>query len=59
MLRMGGGHIAVYQDRGEFLERVDELALASGRAPAGIEEHSWKKKAEAFEGVFSRLTGNR
>jgi len=59
MLRMGGDHIAVYRDRGEFLERVDELALAPGRAPAGIEEHSWKKKAEAFERVFARLTGKR
>ncbi len=59
MLRMGGDHIAVYRDREEFLEQVDELALASGRVPAGIEEHSWKKKAEAFERVFARLTGKR
>ena len=55
MLRMGGDHIAVYRDRVEFLERIDELALSRGRAPAGIEEHSWKKKAEAFERIFARL----
>ncbi|MDK2988485.1 MAG: phosphatidyl-myo-inositol dimannoside synthase [Methanoculleus sp.] len=59
MLRMGGDHIAVYRDRVEFLERVDELALSPGRCPAGIEEHSWKKKAEAFEKVFARVTGTR
>ncbi|WP_292364069.1 MULTISPECIES: glycosyltransferase [unclassified Methanoculleus] len=59
MLRMGGGHIAVYRDRVEFLERVDELALSRGRCPAGIEEHSWKRKAEAFEKVFAHVTGTR
>jgi len=57
MLRMGGGSIAVYREREEFIERVDELAENPGRSPAGIEEHSWKKKAEAFEKVFTRLTG--
>ncbi|PKL61690.1 MAG: glycosyltransferase WbuB [Methanomicrobiales archaeon HGW-Methanomicrobiales-2] len=59
MLRMGGDQITVYRNREEFLERVDELALSPGRCPAGIEEHSWKKKAEAFEKVFTRLTGKR
>ncbi|KLK88862.1 glycosyl transferase family 1 [Methanoculleus sediminis] len=59
MLRMGGDHIAVYRDRDEFLERVDELALSPGQCPAGIEEHSWKKKAEAFEKIFERVTGTR
>jgi glycosyltransferase involved in cell wall biosynthesis len=57
MLRMGGDHISVYRDGEEFLERVDDLVLAPGRCPAGIEEHSWKKKAEAFEKIFTRLTG--
>ena len=57
MLRMGGDHITVYRNREEFLDRVDELALSPGRCPVGIEEHSWKKKAEAFEKVFARLTG--
>lgn len=57
MLRMGGDHIAVYRGREEFLERIDELALSRGRCPAGVEEHSWKKKAEAFEKIFTRLTG--
>jgi len=56
MLRMGGGSIAVYNDRDEFVERVDELAENPRCCPAGIEEHSWKKKAEAFENVFTRLT---
>ena len=59
MLRMGGDHIAVYRNREEFIEKVDELALTPGRAPAGMEEHSWKKKAEAFEKIFTRLTGKR
>lgn len=57
MLRMGGDRIAVYRDAQEFVERVDEAILAPGRAPAGVEEHSWKKKAEAFEKIFGRLTG--
>ncbi|MDV2480805.1 glycosyltransferase family 4 protein [Methanoculleus sp. Wushi-C6] len=57
MLRMSGGRIAVYRDAQEFMERVDEAALGPGRAPAGVEEHSWKKKAEAFETIFARLTG--
>jgi phosphatidylinositol alpha-1,6-mannosyltransferase len=56
MLRMGGDHIAVYRDREEFVEKVDELALAPGRYPSGMEEHSWKRKAEAFEKIFLRLT---
>ena len=55
MLRMGGGSIAVYRDKGEFIEKVDELAGNPGRCPLGIEEHSWKKKAEAFEKVFARV----
>ena len=55
MLRMGGGSIAVYRDKGEFIEKVDELARNPGRCPLGIEEHSWKKKAEAFEKVFARV----
>lgn len=59
MLRMGGDHIAVYRDAQEFLEQVDELARSPGRAPPGIEEHSWKKKAEAFEKIFERVTGTR
>lgn len=59
MLRMGGDHIAVYRDRVEFLERVDERALSPGRCPTGIEEHSWKKKAEAFEKIFAHVTGTR
>ncbi|MFA7563045.1 MAG: glycosyltransferase, partial [Methanoculleus sp.] len=59
MLRMGGGHIAVYRSREEFIERIDELVLSGGRVPAGVEEHSWKKKAEAFEDIFSRLIENR
>lgn len=59
MLRMGGDHIAVYRNKVEFLERVDELALAPGRCPAGVEEHSWKKKAEAFEKIFEQVTGTR
>ena len=59
MLRMGGDHIAVYRDKAEFLERVDELALAPGCTRPGIEEHSWKKKAEAFEKIFERVTGTR
>ncbi|NQS77997.1 MAG: glycosyltransferase [Methanoculleus bourgensis] len=58
MLRMGGDHIAVYRDREEFVEKVDELALAPGRYPSGMEEHSWKRKAEAFEKIFLRLTKN-
>ncbi len=57
MLRMGGDHIAVYRDREEFLERIDELALARGGGATGMEEHSWKRKAEAFEKIFARLTG--
>ncbi|MCE5337901.1 MAG: glycosyltransferase [Methanomicrobiaceae archaeon] len=57
MLRMGGGNIAVYREREEFIEKVDELAENPGCCPAGIEEHSWKKKAEAFEKIFLRLTG--
>jgi glycosyltransferase involved in cell wall biosynthesis len=57
MLRMDGGHIAVYRSREEFLERVDEQALSPGRCLVEIKEHSWKKKAEAFEKVFARLTG--
>ncbi|NLA99966.1 MAG: glycosyltransferase family 4 protein [Methanomicrobiales archaeon] len=56
MLRMGGDHIAVYRNREEFVEKVDEAVLSPGRTPAGVEEHSWKKKAEAFEKVFARLT---
>jgi len=56
MLRMGGDRIAVYRNRDEFVERVDEAVLAPPPAPAGIEEHSWKKKAEAFEKIFARLT---
>ena len=59
MLQMGGDYIAVYQDREEFVEKVNELALIPGRRPAGMEEHSWKKKAEAFEEIFERLTGKR
>ena len=59
MLRMGGDHISVYRDRVEFLDRVDELALAPGSPCPGIEEHSWKKKAEAFERIFERVTGTR
>ena len=59
MLQMGGDHIAVYQDREEFVEKVNELALIPGRRLAGMEEHSWKKKAEAFEEIFERLTGKR
>ena len=59
MLRMGGDHIAVYRDKAEFLERVDELALAPGCTRPGIEEHSWKRKAEAFERSFERVTGTR
>lgn len=59
MLRMGGDHIAVYRDGEEFLERVDEQALFPGSPCPGIEEHSWKRKAEAFERVFERLTGTR
>jgi len=41
----------------EVLARVDELALAPGCTRPGIEEHSWKKKAEAFERIFERVTG--
>ena len=59
MLRMGGDHISVYRDRVEFLDRVDELALAPECTRPGIEEHSWKKKAEAFERIFERVTGTR
>ncbi|MCM2464857.1 glycosyltransferase [Methanoculleus oceani] len=59
MLRMGGDHIAVYRGREEFLERVDELALSPECARPAIEEHSWKKKAEAFEKIFARVTGTR
>jgi len=59
MLRMGGDHIAVYRNREEFIERVDDLALTPGRCPTGMEEHSWKKKAEAFEKIFTQLTGKR
>ncbi len=59
MLRMGGDHIAVYRGREEFLERIDEQALSRERRPAGVEEHSWKKKAEAFEKIFTRLTKKR
>lgn len=59
MLRMGGDRIAVYRNAQEFVERVDEAALDPGRPPAGVEEHSWKKKAEAFEEIFERLTGKR
>ena len=57
MLRMGGGSIAVYRDKEEFIEKVDELAGNPGRCPAEVEGHSWKKKAEAFEKVFARLIG--
>jgi glycosyltransferase involved in cell wall biosynthesis len=59
MLRMGGDHIAVYRDEEEFLERVDERVLSPGSPCPGIEEHSWKRKAEAFERIFERLTGTR
>ena len=55
MLQMGKDRIAVYQNREEFLERIDELALAPKGYPAGMEEHSWKKKAESFEEIFLRL----
>ncbi|NLM30281.1 MAG: glycosyltransferase [Methanomicrobiales archaeon] len=59
MLRMGGDHIAVYRDRGEFLARIDELAYVSpGDCSAGMEEHSWKKKAGAFEEIFYRVAKN-
>ncbi len=56
MLRMGGDRIAVYRDSQEFVEKVDEAVLAPDRTPADVEEHSWKKKAEAFETLFTRLT---
>ena len=59
MLRMAGDNISVYRDRVEFLDRVDELALAPGCTRPGIEEHSWKKKAEAFERIFERVAGTR
>ncbi|MFA5614942.1 MAG: glycosyltransferase WbuB, partial [Methanoculleus sp.] len=58
MLRMGGDHIAVYRDREEFLTRIDELACAPRDCTAGMEEHSWKKKAEAFEEIFWRVAKN-
>lgn len=58
MLRMGGDHIAVYRNREEFVEKVDELSLAPEGRPVGMEEHSWKRKAEAFEKIFLRLTKN-
>ena len=58
MLRMGGNHIAVYRNREEFVEKVDELSLAPEGHPVGMEEHSWKRKAEAFEKIFLRLTKN-
>lgn len=59
VLRMGGDRIAVYRNAQEFVERVDEAILDPDRAPAGVGEHSWKKKAEAFEEIFERLTGKR
>ncbi len=58
MLRMGGDRITVYRGREEFLERIGELACAPKDCPVGMEEHSWKKKAEAFEEIFLRLTKN-
>ena len=58
MLRMGGDRIAVYRDREEFLTRIDELACAPRDCTAGMEEHSWKKKAEAFEEIFWRVAKN-
>lgn len=59
MLRMGGDHIAVYQSMEEFIRKVDESVRNPVRCSIGIEEHSWKKKAEAFENIFERLTGKR
>jgi hypothetical protein len=57
MLRMGGDHITVYRDGQEFLEGVDEAAVNPRCCTIPIEEHAWKKKAEAFERIFTRLTG--
>ncbi|MDI6866898.1 glycosyltransferase [Methanoculleus sp.] len=57
MLRMGGDHITVYRDSQEFLEGVDEAVSNPRRCTIPFEEHSWKKKAESFERIFTRLTG--
>jgi len=57
MLRMGGDHITVYRDSQEFLDGVDEAVSNPRRCTIPIEEHSWKKKAESFERIFTRLTG--
>ena len=57
MLRMGGDHITVYRDGQEFLEGVDEAVMNPRCCTIPIEEHAWKKKAEAFERIFTRLTG--
>lgn len=55
MLQMGGDHITVYRDREEFIERVNELAPTPRGCPTEMKEHSWKKKAEAFEEIFLQL----
>ena len=45
------------RDGQEFLEGVDEAAVNPRCCTIPIEEHAWKKKAEAFERIFTRLTG--
>ncbi len=55
MLRMGGDHIAVYRNREEFVEKVDALIQIPPRTPPPMEEHCWKRRAEAFEQIFERM----
>jgi len=44
MLQMGGDHIAVYQDREEFVEKVNELALIREGAWQGWRSTAGRRK---------------
>jgi phosphatidylinositol alpha-1,6-mannosyltransferase len=59
MIRMGGDHIFIYRDASEFVQKVNDLSRRQQRFDINIEQHSWEKKAEAFEEIFERIVSSQ
>ncbi|RPJ53625.1 MAG: glycosyltransferase, partial [Methanobacteriota archaeon] len=53
--RIGGPHLSIYRDAGEFLDMVHRLAAHRETFNVDVSGCSWKKKAEEFEGILARL----
>jgi len=53
VIDMNEGNVYIYRDyKTDFIRKINDILNADRQYHINVEQHSWKRKAEAFENIF-------